>query len=121
MSVSIEDKCSQLWSLLSTKAPTLRPKIIARGFDDDQLLALCKTDEQRQTLEGALDKFSSSKRGSCCSACGEAITESGGTFASEWDFDFDAKSQVLSKLAVCPLNCISISIENMSNPFTVPL
>lgn len=102
MSASIEDRCLQLWNLLLAKAPVLRPKIIIRGFDDDQLLALCKTEEQRESLESSLDRFSSSKRGSLCSICGDAITEVGGTFASEWHFDFEAKCQVLSKMSVRP-------------------
>lgn len=100
MSVSIEEKCEQLWSLLKDKAPALRPKIIVRGFDDDQLLALCATDEQREALEATLDRFTSSSRGSHCSLCAEEITEEGGAFASEWEFDFDKKAQILSRLSV---------------------
>lgn len=100
MSLSVEEKCEQLWSLLREKAPALKPKIIVRGYDDDQLLALCRTDEQKETLESALDRFSSSSRGSHCSACAEEIAEEGGAFASEWTFDFDKKVQILSRLSV---------------------
>lgn len=103
MSSSIEDKCAQLWSLLKQKAPVLRPKIIVRGFDDDQLLALCLNSSQTDALESALDKFTNSKRGKCCSVCQESVAESGGTFASEWDFDFDKKAQILTRLSVRPL------------------
>lgn len=100
MSISIEEKCDQLWSLLKAKAPALKPKIIVRGFDDDQLLALCSSDLQREALETSLDRFSSSSRGKHCSVCQEEITEAGGAFASEWDFDFDKKLQILSRLSV---------------------
>lgn len=100
MSASIEEKCEQLWRLLKEKAPVLRPKIIVRGYDDDQLLSLCATPEQSETVEASLDRFTSSSRGSHCSVCAEAITEDGGAFASEWDFDFDKKIQILSRLSV---------------------
>jgi len=106
MASTIEDKCLQLWQLLKLKAPVLRPKIIVRGFDDDQLLALCRSDAQKEALESTLDKFSNSKRGQRCSACRESVAESGGTFASEWDFDFDQKTQILSQLSVCRLSFI---------------
>ena len=101
MSVSVEEKCEQLWKLLKDKAPVLRPKIIVRGYDDDQLGALCRSEEQREELEAALDKFARSKKGQRCSCCGESVLEGGGTFASEWDFDFTKKRQILTRMSVC--------------------
>lgn len=100
MSVSVETQCEKLWEQLKSKAPVLRPKIIARGFDDDQLLGLCKTEEQKEALEAALERHSSGKKGTHCSSCREVITEGGGIFASEWQYDFNSKLQILHRLAV---------------------
>jgi hypothetical protein len=125
MSTSIEDKCQNLWQLLKSKAKVLRPKIIVRGFDDDQLLALCSSDDQKEALEATMDRFSNSKKGSLCSCCHESITEAGGTFASEWDFDFDKKLQILTHLSVCfglhSILLIQFCVANMKTMLTLCL
>ena len=89
-----ETQCNNLFQLLKQKAPKLSPKIIPRGFDDDNLKNLCKTTKQQEDLVNFEQKRNTAGQ---CTICSVSRTLHLDTV---WSLDFSASTYKLEKIQV---------------------
>ncbi|XP_049848539.1 uncharacterized protein LOC126315329 [Schistocerca gregaria] len=102
---AVESQLEALWNILKQKAPILRPKIIPRGYDDEQLSSLCNSTQfQLCNLEKQALELTHGR----CSICDQEMRLAA-RLATEWSFNFKELVMSLNKLMVLCSTCYELT------------
>ena len=88
--------CPRYLSLLAEKASVLTPRIIPKGYDDQQLAAFCLTAERKAELQQLIAQ--EHKNHKQC-ACG-TLSKEAEHFSTKWEIDPEEKTYKLRTLEV---------------------